>query len=470
MELPSRFGRLGLACGAILAAAVVFASTTFSAAPPKAPAGVTFTKDIAPILQRSCQTCHRPDSIAPMSLLTYEQARPFARAIRQVTAARQMPPWFIEKNVGIQHFLEDSSLSDADLATIAAWVDAGAPQGDPSHMPPPKKFAEAREWALGKPDLIVKGPDFTMEATVPDWWGQLGTVPTGLTEDRYVASAEFREVNDIPPGRSTSSTVGGLNIFHHASVTVLGPDGRPSPDSAIPAHEVGRNGDLFDPEAGRLLKAGSSIVFNNNHLHANGRRTTGRLEIGLRFHPKGYKPRINIRGIYFGTTEIDVKGNEANQRIDAYYTLPFNAKIVNFEPHMHATAVRMCFEGIYGDQITTFSCAGYNHSWVRNYQYAPDSAPLVPKGTILHVIGWFDTTPKNPRTIDYRNWTGSGNRSVDNMFISLSFAAVLTDEQFAEEVALREQRAAAGKGELIGCLTCGVRAEKTPPAQTASVQ
>lgn len=458
MEKPGR--RPGWRAWGLAVLALASLNLSASSAVTPAPVGeVTFSKDIAPILQRSCQTCHRPDSIAPMSLLTYEQVRPFARAIRQMTTTRQMPPWFIEKNVGIQHFLEDTSLSDADLGKIAAWVEAGAPQGDPAQMPPVKKFGDAREWTLGQPDLIVKGKDYTIDASAPDWWGQLGSVPTGLAEDRYVASAEFREVNDIPSGRSTTNTVGGLNIYHHASVTVAGPDGVPDPNSALPAHEVGRNGDVFDPQAGRLLKAGSTISFNNNHIHANGRKTTGRLEIGFRFHPKGYKPKINIRGIYFGTTEIDVKGNEANQRIDAYYTLPFNAKIVNFEPHMHATAVRMCFESIYGAAITTLNCAGYNHSWVRNYQYAPDSAPLLPKGTILHVIGWFDTTPKNPRTVDYRNWTGSGNRSVDNMFINLSFAAVLTDDEFKQEVAMREERAKTGKGELVGCPTCGVRAE-----------
>ena len=418
---------------------------------------VTFTRDIAPILQRSCQSCHRPDSIAPMSLLTYDQVRPFARAIRQHTALRQMPPWYIEKNIGIQTFLADPSLSDAEIAMIGRWVDAGAPEGNPADMPAPKKFGDPREWALGKPDLIVASPDVSVDATQPDWWGQLGSVPTGLTEDRYIASSEIREVNDIPPGRSTSTTVGGLNVFHHASVTIFPPAGvERDPSSSLPAHEVGRNGDIFDPDAGRMLQAGSSISFNNNHLHANGRKTKGRLEVGLRFHPKGYKPTIDFRGIFFGTTEIDLPGNTANQRIEAYYTLPENGRIMNFEPHMHAPATRMCFEAIYGPTVQTLNCAGYNHSWVRNYQYDPDSAPLLPKGTILRVIGWFDTTPANPRLVDYRNWTGGGNRSVDNMFISLGHMSVLSDEQFKDEVAKREEKIREGRGDVIGCITCGI--------------
>ena len=118
-------------------------------------------------------------------------------------------------------------VSDEEIAMIGRWVDAGAPEGNPADMPPPKKFAEAREWALGKPDLIVASPDVTMEATQPDWWGQLGITPTGLTEDRYIASSEIREVNDIPPGKSTRTTVGGLNVFHHASVTIIPPPGVP---------------------------------------------------------------------------------------------------------------------------------------------------------------------------------------------------------------------------------------------------
>ena len=112
---------------------------------------VTFSKDIAPILQRSCQQCHRPDSVAPMSLLTYEEARPYARAMKARTALRDkrgaMPPWYIEKNVGIQHFKDDFSLSEDDIARIAAWADNGAPQGNPADMPPPLTFADARPGA-----------------------------------------------------------------------------------------------------------------------------------------------------------------------------------------------------------------------------------------------------------------------------------------------------------------------------------
>src|SRR5207253_1917337 len=114
-------------------------------------AEVTFSKDVAPILQRSCQTCHRPGAIAPMSLLTYQDARPWARSIKAKIAAREMPPWYVDRHVGIQKFKDDPSLSDAEIAMITQWVDAGAPQGNPADMPAPRKFSDDDKWHIGKP-------------------------------------------------------------------------------------------------------------------------------------------------------------------------------------------------------------------------------------------------------------------------------------------------------------------------------
>src|SRR5579872_2281841 len=143
---------------------------------PLGPEPVTFTRDIVPILQRSCQQCHTADGGAPMSLVTYEEVRPFARAIKQRTSmgarAGVMPPWFIEKTIGIQHYKADPSLSDAEIAKVAAWVDAGAPRGNPADMPPPRAAASGENgWLLGTPDLIVKSPDVFVPAIAPDRWG-----------------------------------------------------------------------------------------------------------------------------------------------------------------------------------------------------------------------------------------------------------------------------------------------------------
>src|SRR5216117_191824 len=144
---------------------------------------VTFTKDVAPILQRSCQTCHRPGSIAPMSLLTYEEARPWAKAIKENVVLRNMPPWHIDPNIGISKFKNSVALSDQEIATIAQWVDSGAPKGDPADMPRPRKFDDNDKWSIGTPDLIVEMPkDLAIPAKAPDTWKNI-IVDTGLTED-----------------------------------------------------------------------------------------------------------------------------------------------------------------------------------------------------------------------------------------------------------------------------------------------
>src|SRR4051812_17942011 len=155
-----------------------------------APAGVTFSKDIAPILQRSCQNCHRPDGVAPMSLVTYDETRPYAKAINQRTHIGPhrgvMPPWYVEKNIGIQHYKDDPSLSEDELAKITKWVDSGAPQGNPADMPPTRKFENLDTWNIGTPDLVVSTKEMVVKANAPDWWGEIPTIAIGNNEDRYV--------------------------------------------------------------------------------------------------------------------------------------------------------------------------------------------------------------------------------------------------------------------------------------------
>src|SRR6516162_5658609 len=147
------------------------------------PGQVTFTKDVAPILQARCQVCHRPDTFAPMSLLTYEEARPWAKSMKQKVVAREMPPWYIDKTVGIRHFKNDVSLSEKQIATIAKWADSGAPKGDPKDMPPPRAFDDTDKWRMGQPDLIVQLPkDQIVPAKGADRWIDV-LVDSGLIED-----------------------------------------------------------------------------------------------------------------------------------------------------------------------------------------------------------------------------------------------------------------------------------------------
>src|SRR5499427_10071845 len=258
---------------AVVAAAGLATPFGLSAQQP-APADVTFSKDIAPILQRSCENCHRADGVAPMALVTYEEVRPWARAIKQRTGigprAGVMPPWYVEKNIGIQQFHNDPSLSDDEIAMIGKWADAGAPRGNPADMPPPKVYPDRNAWAIGTPDLIVKMKEVMVKGDAPDWWGEIPSVLTGLTEDRYVAALEIKEVNDVPTHSGQNrATVGGRFVVHHMiwRTQVLDPNkGDQTPDSLAffldeetvnwPVHEVGRNADFFDPKSARLLKAG----------------------------------------------------------------------------------------------------------------------------------------------------------------------------------------------------------------------
>ena len=423
---------------------------------------VTFAKDIAPILQRSCQECHRPASVAPMSLLTYEEVRPWARSIKARTALRNkrgaMPPWFIEKDIGIQQYKNDPSLTEEEIEKIAVWADDGAPLGNPADLPPPLQFAGENEWTIGEPDLILESPEILVPAAAPDKWTSLGTIPIGLDKDRYVAAVEVKEFNDVPKDQS-SDTVGGRYVFHHMTYQTILPD---SDDRETvtrwPVHEVGRNADVFPVEAGRLLAAGSHLNLDNAHLHANGRETRARLRFAFKLHPEGYEPELKYTSNVIGNgVDIDIKPMQAGQELHAYRVLEEHTRIVLFEPHQHAPGTRMCLEAIWGHNVQQLTCAGYDHNWVKQYIYEDDYAPLLPKGTILHVIGWLDTTVANRNVADPRNWSGGGRRSVANMFINIGQGIALTEEQFEQEMADRRERLQLTKNDyLIGCPLCQV--------------
>ena len=426
---------------------------------------VTFHRDIEPILQRSCQNCHRAGGVGPMPLVTFEQVAPYAGLIEYKTGLRDragaMPPWYMEKDVGIQSYKNDPSLSEAELAAISTWARTGTPKGDPVDAPEPLVFDDSLKWAAGEPDLVVKTNSVTKLAGTPDWWGEIDRVPVGLDEDRYVKSVEIVEVNDVDNQAGTGrETVGGRYIFHHMiwSTAQLDENGDRIEDTVTswPVHEVGRNPDLFDPDGGRLLRAGTYIYSDSVHLHSNGLDTNGHLEIGFRFHPKGYEPKYEraILGLGNGV-DISIAGNQDGQELHAYRVLEEHTKIITFEPHLHAPGERMCLEAIWGYTVETLSCVGYDHNWVRGYAYQADAAPLLPKGTILHIVGYMNNTETNPNVPDPRNWQGSGNRSVTNMFIDLGMRVTMNDEQFQQEMAGRRQALDLGPNDhVIGCPLC----------------
>jgi hypothetical protein len=231
-----------------------------------------------------------------------------------------------------------------------------------------------------------------------------------------------------------------------------------------PVHEVGRNADVFNPDSGKMLRAGSRVGFGNVHMHANGKDTTGHLEIAFKFHPKDYKPKFVERLMPIATGDIDIRPMESGQKVEAFMTLTQPTKVTVFEPHMHAAAVRMCFDAIFGSRMETLSCSGYDHSWVRAYQYEDDAAPLLPRGTILRITGYYDNTPANRNVVDPRNWSGLGHRSIDNMNIMIMQGVSLTDDQFKEEVKLRREHLKLKPGEdAPGCPLCAFATIPTPP-------
>ncbi len=426
--------------------------------------GVTFHKDIEPILQRSCQNCHRPAGVAPMSLVTYDETVPFAGLIEYKTGLRDragaMPPYYLEHDIGIQDYKDDPSLTDAELAAISAWARNGTPKGNPADAPAPRTFADGATWTAGEPDLIVRSADITVGAKDPDWWGDIPRIEIPIEQDRYVSSVEIIEVNDVDTS-GAAGTVGGRNIFHHMiwSTQVLDDNMlQVEGTQAVswPVHEIARNPDIFDPDSGRLLKVGSYVVSDSVHLHSTGKDTTGHLMIGFRFHPIGYEPKYRPAFIGLGNgVDISITGNEDNQELHAYAVLEQHTKIVTFEPHLHAPGERMCLEAIWGYTVETLSCVGYDHNWVRGYTYADDAAPLLPKGTVLHIVGYMNNTRTNPNVPDSRNWQGSGNRSVTNMFIDLGMRVTLSEEQFFDEMENRREKLNLGPNDhQIGCPLC----------------
>ena len=476
--------RLGLAAIAALIGLPMLSVLGAQSAPAPANGAVTFTKDIAPILQQKCQNCHRPNSIAPMSMITYEDVRPWARSIKNRTSlgphSGVMPPWFAEKNIGITDLVGDPSLSDAQIKAIAQWVDAGAPRGNPADMPSALTFNDG--WQIGTPDLIIESPIVERPPAGSDWWGTIpGSVATGLTEDRYVAAVQVREVTVSIEGDKALTSIGGKFIIHHWGFDVVdgnADDGAPPPPGAVGAeHEVGRNADIYDPEAGRLMKAGSKVVFQRSmHLHPNGRATKARIEIGIKFHPKDWKPTrtYRARGLFGNSMNIDVRPMEANQKFEGFTVLPDNARIVTFEPHMHAAGVRMCMDAIYGSSTTseTLICVGYDHSWVRTYAFAKDVQPLLPRGTIVRITGYFDNTPSNKNVVDPRNWSGNGHRSIENMMNELGEVQLLNDREFQDAMVERQRNLKLKRGQtVLGCPLCGVAGQKlTIPTPTGQQQ
>jgi hypothetical protein len=390
---------------------------------------VTFSKHVAPILQNRCQTCHRPGAMAPMSLLTYEEVRPWARSIKSRVAAREMPPWHIDRNIGIQKFKNDPSLSEEEIATIVRWVDSGAPMGNPADMPPPRQFADDERWNIGTPDLIVRSPTRIVKPAAPDWFGDL-VVPSGLTEDRYIKAIETKPVKGSHP------------VVHHLLTYAVDPDDVMG-GLFLNEYASGKNGDVFPEGVGTLLTAGSHIRFSF-HLHSIGEEVAQASEVAFVFYPKGYVPKYTRWSKQLAINAdplLDIPAGGSDVRHDSYERINNPIKITAFQPHMHIRGKAQCLELIYPDnRVETISCAHFNYNWHLVYPYADEVQPLVPAGTVLHVISWHDNSVANKFNPDAKNWVGRGNRTIDEMGFAWITWHDLTEEQYKEELEARQRR------------------------------
>jgi hypothetical protein len=417
------FQRIGLG-------ALAFSISLFAAAPDP-----TFTRDVAPIFQEKCQDCHRKGSMAPMSLVTYDETRPWAKAIKQRVVARTMPPWHLDKTVGIQKFQNDISLTDDQIVTIVRWVDANAPKGDPKDMPPAKEWPDYDGWQLakqfGQPDLIIKSDDYTMPAHGQDvWYKPLTEIP--LTEARWVRAVEIRP-----------STAAGRRITHHVLARLI----QDEPDAARIADgtggpgllmewAIGKNYDIYRPNSGKLLLPGSKIWWEM-HYHAVGEPITDHVELGVYLYPKGEEPKYRTRLTLFDAypsqgTQLDIRPNSLAET-EGFHVLRQAARLENFQPHMHLRGKAMEIEAILPDgskQVLSY-VDHFNFNWMINYIYADDAAPVLPKGTILHVKAWHDNTVNNPNNPDPNQWVGWGDRTVDEMAHAWVNVTYISDEDYS---------------------------------------
>jgi mono/diheme cytochrome c family protein len=441
--------------GSGLATALVLVSSAAALeaqAPPaavaKAPDPVTYTKQVAPILQQKCQVCHQPNSIAPISLLTYEDAVKYAQRIRARVSARLMPPWHIDKTVGIHEFKNDRSLNDEQIETIVRWVDAGTPLGDPKDAPPAVKFADPNRWQLaekfGEPDLVIRSKPYTLAAHTQDKWFR-PVVETGLTEPRWVRAIEVKPVRGAD-----------RRIVHHVLAYLL-QDEKEVTGLASSAHDhqanaglfmewaVGKTGQIFPSDAGKLMLPGSRIRWEV-HMHAVGEEfKDSQVELGVYFYPKGVVPQhrtvLRMFDVSRGS-ELDIPPGEKTITQN-FYVMQAPARIENFQPHMHMRGKAMSMEAIYPDGRKELLSAvnNFQWNWHVNYVYADQVAPLLPKGTTLVFTAWHDNTAANRNNPDPTQWVGWGDRTVDEMAHAWVDVTYLEQNEFDKLVAERKAKA-----------------------------
>lgn len=409
----------------------------FSVVASGATGSVTFSKDVAPILQKNCQGCHRPGEAAPMSLRTYQEARPWARAMKQAVLAKKMPPWFADAQYG--HFRNDRSLPQKDIDTLVSWVDAGAPEGDPKDLPQPLAFVDG--WNIGQPDMVLEMPEpFQVPASGTIEY-QYVVLPYKFTEDRWVQMAEVR------PGNRA--------MVHHVIAYIRDGsskwmrDKKPGelfvPEADANGNRPSLNGDLLsgfapglppsilEPGQGRLIKAGSDIVLQL-HYTANGHAGEDRTKVGVIFCKQA--PHERVMTLAASNSKFTIPPGDPNYQVDASFELGHDAKLSALLPHMHLRGKDFQYRLVYptGETETILRVPHYDFGWQLWYQ--PVSDIVLPKGTQIAATAHFDNSVNNPHNPDSTKAVTWGDQSWEEMmigFFDVTFPADLDPKQLFPE-------------------------------------
>jgi hypothetical protein len=408
---------------------------------------VTFATDVAPILAENCQLCHQPGSIGPMSLMTYEQVRPWAPMIRQQVVSQEMPPYHYDTDVGIQELKGDWRLSPEDIRTIVRWVDAGAPQGDPMAYQPRTDWPEPGEWQLarefGPPNHVIPSTPYTVPATGQDIWYR-PLVESGITEDRCIRAIEVKP------------SVAGRSATHHANSNfqVRGDDGSLQRSSMLTEYALGKIGEIIPADACRVAPANSLVSWDIHYYPSGERVEDDVVEIGLWFHDAAdepaYRQTLAQYNLHDHLGERLGPGTERDMVIpphevmvtQGFHTFDTPVRIDSFQPHGHLRLAAKALEIFYpetGRRELVSMISNWNPGWHHSHVYEDHVAPLVPTGAVLIVTAWHDNTANNRFNPDPDQWVSRGSRTTDEMSHAWIAITHLDQEGYERLLAEREE-------------------------------
>jgi hypothetical protein len=399
---------------------------------------VTFEKEVLPILQKRCQDCHRPGEAAPMSLLTYQDARPWAKSIRQAVLTKRMPPWFADPGYG--HFMNDRSLSQGEIDTIVSWVDGGAKEGDPKDAPAPRHFVEG--WTIGQPDLVLEMPQAFEVPVSGKVEYQYVIIPTHLTQDRWVLASEVR------PGRR--------EVMHHVITSIREPGSqwmadmqpgvifvppkgsRAQLDGGLSGYVPGQAfAPAGSPRRATLLKAGSDIVFQL-HYTPNGTAVSDKTKIGIIFAKNA--PEQRLIGGNSAAHAFAIPPGDANYKVEASSTLQYDCDLFSMMPHAHLRGKSFEYRIVRpdGTSETVLKVPHYDFNWQLTY-YLEKPIHLT-KGTKIEVTAYFDNSPNNAYNPDPTKEVHWGEQTWEEMM--MGYFSVVVDAANAPVNARRGASAA----------------------------